>query len=48
MKLILEILSVENSFESFDQIKDSMIENDEMMISFDVESLFLSILVAEA
>lgn len=44
----IESLSVKNSFEFVDMIKEITIEVDEMMISFDVEALFPSIPIPEA
>lgn len=43
-----ESFSVQNSFEFVERIKNVTIEEDEVMVSFDVESLFPSIPVAEA
>lgn len=41
-------LSVRNSFEFLDKIKDLVLEDDEILISFDVTSLFPSIPIREA
>jgi len=44
----IESLSVKNSFEFAEKIKNLQIANDELMVSFDVTSLFPSIPVEEA
>ena len=45
---LIEGLYVRNSFELIEKLKDIRLEEDEILVSFDVESLFPSIPIPEA